>query len=593
MIKKSLYSLLLSVAILGLASCSSENNDEHSELVGTSTRSFVVTQETAPLTRTNVSLTNGITWNAGDRLFAYNVTNPQGYDQLTAISDGERSNLKGDIHWKEGDELALFYPFRHVYRENMGKVDLGLSENTLYHKGELVVRRQNGTVENFRYFDYAWGKLKNIKEAGKDIWADFKLERQYSVLCLKVLYEGQPVTDMKQLTIKNVYNEATFDLATGKMTYEQPKGELKITADTPLETFYVALFPDDNFTPSYIIETVNGKKFYATVTEPLNYQPAKYYEYTVHVTTTPCPSPSPCINIDGTKWGRYNLQYEPCTNLEGWVPGYRLAKQAWDYFYTNSDPFNLYPDFLPRAFNTSAFDHFRWGNIAGANNYSYSYSRYYSYHMGNLQAVIQNRCYGDLAYYASNGKFMMPTKADFDNLMAKTGEYVGYYQDGCNIIVGVLFDPTVPACKKGKVLDKNGHIIGNTNRPNGIYVGKYYERNTHMKKFSKEDIDKGVFFPFAGAYTEYNDGAPRLQRPGGQAYYWTSDANRCNYAQATAFSAYYMNNGWLYPGTVNGSGSGNNPKYNMYNIRPLCVSSDSKTKQNNQTKQSYQTKKGW
>ena len=390
-----------------------------------------------------------------------------------------------------------------------------------------------------------------------------------------------------------MYDEATFDLATGKMTHEKPKDSLRITADTPLETFYVALFPDDKFKPTYVIETVTGDKYHATVAEPLNYQAAKYYEYTINTTKTSCPCPGPCINIDGTKWGRYNLQYEPCTNLEGWVPGYRLAKQAWDYFYTNSDPFNLYPDFLPRAFNTSAFDHFRWGNIAGANNYSYSYSRYYSYHMGNLQAVIQNRCYGDLAYYASNGKFMMPTKADFDNLMAKTGEYVGYYQDGCNIIVGVLFDPTVPACKKGKVLDKNGHIIGNTNRPNGIYVGKYNARNTRMKKFSKEDIDKGVFFPFAGAYTEYNDGAPRLQRPGGQAYYWTSDANRCNYAQATAFSAYYMNNGWLYPGTVNGCGSGNNPKYNMYNIRPLCVSSDSKTKQNNQTKQNYQTKKGW
>ena len=85
----------------------------------------------------------------------------------------------------------------------------------------------------------------------------------------------------------------------------------------------------------------------------------------------------------------YNLQYEPSTKLEGWAPGYRLAKQAWDYFYTNSDPFNLYPDFLPRAFNTSAFDHFRWGNIAGANNYSYSYSRYYSYHMGNLQVLFR------------------------------------------------------------------------------------------------------------------------------------------------------------------------------------------------------------
>ena len=541
------------------------------------------------MTRTNISLTDGITWNAGDRLFAYNVTNPQGYDYLTAISDGRRSNLKGDIHWKEGDELALFYPFRHVYRENMGKVELGLSENTLYHKGELVVRRQNGTMENLRYFDYAWGKLKNVNTAGKDVWANFRLQRQYTILCLKVVFEGQPVSDIKHVTLQNVYDEATFDLATGKMTYEKPKGNLRITADTPLETFYVALFPDDKFKPTYVIETVSGYRYYATVAEPLNYQAAKYYEYTINATKSPCP----WVDIDGKRWGKYNLQYDPCTSVEGWVPGYRLAKQAWDYFYTNSNPFNLCPEFLPRAFNTSAFDHFRWGSIAAANNYSYDYSRYHSYHMGNLQGVIENKCYGDLAYYASNGQWVMPTKADFDKLMAKTGEYVGYYQEGCNIIVGVLFDPTVPTCNKGKVLDKNGRVIGRTNCPNGIYVGKYYERNTRMKKFSKEDIDKGVFFPFAGAYTEYNDCAPRLQRPGGQAYYWTSNANSCNYKQATAFSAYYMNNGWLYPGTVNGCGSGNNPKYNMYSIRPVCVNSDSKTQQSQQSQQTQQTKKGW
>lgn len=589
MIIKSLYSLLLSVAVLGLVSCSSENNEEHSESVGSSTRSFVVSQDNAPMTRTNISLTDGITWNAGDRLFAYNVTNPQGYDYLTAISDGRRSNLKGDIHWKEGDELALFYPFRHVYRENVGKVELGLSENTLYHKGELVVRRQNGTMENLRYFDYAWGKLKNVNTAGQDVWANFRLQRQYTILCLKVVFEGRPVTDIKHVTLQNVYDEATFDLATGKMTYEKSKGSLRITADTPLETFYVALFPDDKFKPTYVIETVNGDKYYATVAEPLNYQAAKYYEYTINATKSPCP----WVDIDGKRWGKYNLQYDPCTSVEGWVPGYRLAKQAWDYFYTNANPFNLCPESLPRAFSTSAFDHFRWGSIAAANNYSHDYSRYHSYHMGNLQGVIENKCYGDLAYYASNGQWVMPTKADFDKLMAKTGEYVGYYQEGCNIIVGVLFDPTVPACNKGKVLDKNGRVIGKTNCPNGIYVGKYYDRNTRMKKFSKEDIDKGVFFPFAGAYTEYNDCAPRLQRPGGQAYYWTSNANSCNYKQATAFSAYYMNNGWLYPGTVNGCGSGNNPKYNMYSIRPVCVNSDSKTQQSQQSQQTQQTKKGW
>ena len=82
----------------------------------------------------------------------------------------------------------------------------------------------------------------------------------------------------------------------------------------------------------------------------------------------------------------------------------------------------------------------------------------------------------------------------------------------------MLFDPTVPEHLKGKVLDKNGRVIGRTNQTNAIYVGDYRKENcTRMKHFTKEDIDKGVFLPCAGAYTEYNDGAPRLQRPSAQA----------------------------------------------------------------------------
>ena len=584
---KNFYTLLLSATTLLLASCSTDVTDEHSAATGSPTRSFTVREMQEPMTRTNVSLTKPITWNAGDRLMAYNITSPQkDYDYLSIAESGYFSKFIGDIHWKEGDEVAVFYPYRYDARDTrMGTVNLGLVENTVYDKGEVVKGHQNGTVENFRFFDYSWNKVKNVKTSGVNALADIAFNKQYSIMGLNILFNGKPLKKIKRLTLQNVYTKAEFNLATSEMNYA-PKSDLTITAEAPLDTFYVALFPDSHFTPKFVVETEDGKMYHFEIKEPLKYERARFYTQTINVTCTP----SPCIDIDGTKWGRYNLQYDPSLHLEGWVPGYRLAKQAWDYFYTNPDPFNLYPDFLPRAFSTSAFDHFRWGSIAAANNYSHDYSRYYSYHTGNIQAVIQNRCYGDLAYYASNGKFMMPTKADFDKLMAKTGEYVGYYQEGCNIIVGVLFDPTVPACKKGKVLDKNGRIMGRTNSPNGIYVGKYYEHNTRMKKFSKEDIDKGVFFPFTGAYTEYNDGAPRLQRPGGQAYYWTSNANPCNYTQATAFSAYYMNNGWLYPGTVNGCGSGNNPKYNMYSIRPVCVNSDSKTQQSQQTQQ---TKKGW
>ena len=132
-----------------------------------------------------------------------------------------------------------------------------------------------------------------------------------------------------------------------------------------------------------------------------NYEKAKYYPYTITVK-----DPDPFIPIDGVKWGKYNLQYEPTEHQNGWVEGYRLAKNAWDYFYTNNDPFNLYPEFLPRAFNCVAFDHFRWGNIAYAHNYSHDAMRYYSTYTGNIQGQQLNNCYGDLAYYASKGDWI-------------------------------------------------------------------------------------------------------------------------------------------------------------------------------------------
>ena len=562
---KSFYTLLLSATTLLFVSCSTEVTDEQST-TKSPTRFMTLTEVQEPMTRTNISFEKPITWNADDRLIAYNITSPQkDYDYLTVPTGGRRSEFKGKIHWNEGDELALFYPFRYDQNDKrVGVVSLGLESNTVMDKGEVVKGHQNGTAENFRFFDYSWNTIKNIKSEGTDIWANFGLKKLYSMMRVTFCIDGQPLKKIKRVTITNLYTKADFDLATGQMTFDS-KDSLTVIADEPLDTFNILLFPDSHFTPKLTIETEDGKIFTYEEKKPLKYERAKYYFEEIKFPKIP----DPWIDIDGKKWGKYNLQYNPCTRLDGWVPGYRLAKQAWDYFYTNSDPFNLYPEFLPRAFNTSSFDHFRWGNIACANNYSHDYSRYYSYHTGNIQALIQNQCYGDLAYHTSKGKWMLPTKADFNHLMAKTGEYVGYYQEGSNIIVGVLFDPTVEACKKGKVLDKDGCVIGVTNRPNGIYVGKYNDCRTSMKKFTKEDIDKGVFLPFAGAYTEYNDGAPRLQRPGGQAYYWTSDGNRCNYSQATAFSAYYMNNGWLYPGTVDGARSGNNPKWNMYNIRPV------------------------
>lgn len=85
---KSFYTLLLSATTLILASCSTEVTDEQSAVAGSATHSFVVREVQAPMTRTNVSLTKGFTWNKGDRLFAYNITSPRkDYDYLSTESD--------------------------------------------------------------------------------------------------------------------------------------------------------------------------------------------------------------------------------------------------------------------------------------------------------------------------------------------------------------------------------------------------------------------------------------------------------------------------------------------------------------------------
>ena len=51
------------------------------------------------MTRTNVVIGKPITWNARDRLMAYNITSPQkAYDYLSVATDGVYSKFIGDIH---------------------------------------------------------------------------------------------------------------------------------------------------------------------------------------------------------------------------------------------------------------------------------------------------------------------------------------------------------------------------------------------------------------------------------------------------------------------------------------------------------------
>ena len=81
--------------------------------------------------------------------------------------------------------------------------------------------------------------------------------------------------------------------------------------------------------------TTDNKAYRFAVSTPnFNLVAAKVYPFTVQVQEfTPEP---PYIPINGVKWGKYNLQYSTGTKEDGWVDGYHLAKNPWDYYTTET-----------------------------------------------------------------------------------------------------------------------------------------------------------------------------------------------------------------------------------------------------------------
>ena len=240
------------------------------------------------------------------------------------------------------------------------------------------------------------------------------------------------------------------------------------------------------------------------------------------------------------------------------------------------DPLNLSHQQLPQNKDNVAFDHFRWGDISQAHNYSGAQQSHYDVSTGNIQGKVSNGEYGDLAYYASNHKWKLPTKADYESLMKHTAQYVGYYSDGQHDVFGVLFVPKPTntseigyiVTKQGKTNTKSGQT-GSLGHMFGTGSNDYARNNnTKMFKFTKEDLDKGIFFPAAGSYQDYNDGNPTLANPGRQALYWTADGVNAEKASVFTFSYITVTNGQLNYATV---GKTPNSKRAMYSIRPIYV----------------------
>lgn len=556
---KKIYGLILGVIAAGLTSCSSDLNNEEKAPVGpneTAKRALSISTGDAK-TRSEVNIDAGNKWVAGDKFMAFNRTftgssSESRYGVLTASSTGTRTTLDGVIACKNGDELGIFYPGSYVTGFDQGKMSVVMTKSYINSD-----KGQDGSKENLKYFDYSFGK-GTVTVNGASASGSVDMKKLYSVLELDFTAGGVKLTNIKKLVLSNVYTEAVYNIPNNKLE-DYETGAINVNSPVALEKVYVAILPQNHFSPTFEVYTTDNKAYRFTVNAPnFNLVAAKVYPITVAVKEfTPNP---PYVEVAGVKWGKYNLQYTPGSNADGWTGGYHLAANPWDYYYSDGH--------LPALSTGSAAetdgiksDHFRWGDISKAHNYGYDAKMHYDETVGDIKGQITTpNEFGDLPYYASQQQWRLPSPEDFEELMRNTTEYVGYYNDGTNKIYGALFVPDGVA--HGWVLNKDNVKKKQSNQTGSIPLNQ-------LREFTKEFINKGVFFPAAGSYTDYSNGAPTMYTAGRQGLYWTSKSVSTTNAYSFTF---YLTSGSFNLPTVGNNNAGNRPrKFEMYSIRPIYV----------------------
>lgn len=583
---KKIYGIILGAVVAGLTSCSSDLSSEGNATVNpnqTARRALTIAVGDGG-TRSVVSLeTNGNKWENGDLFGAANMTTPGNLEKLTAKGSGASTKLEGNIDCANGDKIGVFFPYKLSTGQDQKLVEISMNNGIVSTNGSPAEYKQNGTIENLKYFDYSFGTT-NVQvnaDGSAKATGSVNMEKQYAVLGLKFTVTKNSTTsditeNVKKVTMSNVADEAVFKMVTGTLENKSELGTINIQTSN-LNRIYVAVFPDNNFSPKFTVET-NDNKTYTVSVSGKKVEAAAYYPITVEVKEY-IPNP-PYVEVDGVKWGKYNLQYTPDKKTDGWVDGYHLAANPWDYFYPDNNMPKINGSVDPDAIK---FDRFRWGDISKAHNYANANREHYSKSTTGISEKIldSNSEFGDLAYYASKHNWRLPTMEDFKKLMANTTQYAGYIDIDGHRIYGSLFIPDGVAhgyaVPNGVRVNKNASgVITNKNQLKESNKGGMKLSESQLYAFTKERINEGIFFPAAGSIGAYNDGAPNLIYPGLRGTYWTADPHlrRDNKKDTQAYSFVFGMLGSQYSlSTVGNPTAGNDypPRTDMYSIRPIYI----------------------
>ncbi len=235
------------------------------------------------------------------------------------------------------------------------------------------------------------------------------------------------------------------------------------------------------------------------------------------------------VSVCGIKWARGNLQHLD----ENW----KIADYQWEYFnYADGNTGSSINQ------STSQMDHFNWG-VCGANalttsdnicaknvTQDISGKMYIDEACTEETSDFSSALYGDIAYWATQGAWRLPTQSELQKLYNEASYQYGYYttEDGKNVY-GYLFTPPM---KSGRV------------------------ENTTARQITDEELIGGLFLPATG-YRVYPGSI--VSNGGKVGYYWTSQYRNAN----SNYYAYYLE---LQPSQIRWAG---NACYYGRSVRPV------------------------
>jgi hypothetical protein len=333
-----------------------------------------------------------------------------------------------------------------------------------------------------------------------------------NILTDDIIAGNYPLTSMN--VSSPVYNNVTVTLP------EQQTGDF---------SYYMSVWPvtlDAGSACTVTVATVNDGVYTKEITLPkvMEFVSGDITAFTVNMAGIPNSNVTPeqpveqpkYVTVAGIKWATGNLEYDKDTTADGFAAGWSLTETQYSYIYMeqNGDLTNLS--------NYDKTNYFNWGGIADPFScaktsaismatsepaFDYSGKMYTDQACTVATTDFAAAQFGDVAYWASNGKYRTPTAAEFQKLYDEACRTKATYTVGATTINGTYF----------------------YNPGEGEVAGTAAAET--IKVLSADDFTVGVFLPWSGrGYdgTEFN-----VYKIGSQGVYRTSTVNSTSTTDAT------------------------------------------------------------